>query len=97
VTSAINLAAGATAASNTFAVTNTSVYKVITFLTLNSGQAPAVRISDGVGAAKSNEVQLAEGVNVVTLTATASGTWNLLIYNTDVANFALTKIYVFKT
>ena len=96
VTSAINAAGSADARSNTFSVTSGDVVKVITFLTKTSGELPSVAlIESGVGE-RSNKVQLAEGVNIVTLTATATVTVSLNITNTDAANFALSNIYVFK-
>jgi len=96
VTSAINLADAAESRSNEFSVTSGDVVKVITFLTKTSGELPSVAlIENGVGE-KSNIVQLAEGINIVTLTATATATVSLLINNTTAANFSLSDIYVFK-
>lgn len=97
ITSGINIADSAIAQSNTFNIANGDVWKVATFLTLNSGQAPYVSLLEvGVGA-KSNIVQLSEGLNIATLTATADVTGAVLaIENTAASNFALSTVYVWK-
>jgi predicted secreted protein len=96
ITSAINATGSAYTISNGFAVTNTSSYKVITFLTKNSGQLPSVSITEINYTNVSNVVALTEGLNIVTLTVTSNCAGGLKIINTGAANFAMTPIYVFK-
>ncbi len=96
ITSAINAAGAAYANSNAIAVVTDDVFKVITVLTLTSGQVPAIVLDDSGDI--SNQANLASGVNVITLTATgdaAAGT--LRIENSDASNFSTSNIYVFKT
>jgi hypothetical protein len=94
VSSAINLAGTASAGTDSFAVVTGDVFKVFTFLTLNSGEAPSVFLYSAGNI--SNVVQLSEGVNSITLTATGTGTGTLHLTNTAAANFAITKTYVKK-
>lgn len=98
VTSAISASGVRYANSNVFSVDNAGVYKVFTFLTVNSGQAPTVKlVGTAGGVAISNTESMTAGVNVVTLTATsADATSYLEIGNTAACNFALSKTYVFK-
>jgi hypothetical protein len=96
ITSAINAAGAAYANSNAIAIATGEVYKVITFLTLTSGQVPAIVLDDSGDI--SNQVNLAAGLNVITLTATddaAAGT--LRIENSGASNFTTSNIYVFRT
>jgi predicted secreted protein len=95
ITTAINTGGSVTAFSNTVAITDTSVYEVIFYLNLNSGQLPTFVLSDG-SSNKSNAVQSVAGLNVITLTATGTGTYYLKMYNTSAANFYTTPIYLFK-
>jgi hypothetical protein len=97
-TSLINLAGNAYAKSNTFAVSSGDVIKVITFLTVNSGQVPSVAIFEvgGGAAAISNVVPLVAGLNIVTLTVTSTKSGCLNISNTGAADLALSHIYAFK-
>lgn len=95
VSSAINSAGAANALSNTMSITSGSSYKVITYLTLNSGELPSVRLYGG-GSARSNQAAMVSGPNVVTLVATGTGSYSLELTNTAAANFSLTDIYVFK-
>jgi len=97
ITSGINLADAALAQSNTFSVADGDVWKVATFLTLNSGQAPYFSLVEvGVGAI-SNVAQLSEGLNIVTLTATDTVAAAVLaLENIAAANFALSTIYAWK-
>ncbi len=81
--------------SDVFAVTINQVIKVITFLTLNSGQAPSVVLDEAGVGDKSNTVALVAGLNVATLTATASVNVELKILNTAATNFSTSPIYVF--
>ncbi len=97
VTSAINLADSAAADTNTFSVTSGDIVKLAVFLTLNSGQAPTVKLTDPEASDYSNDETLAEGLNIVTLTAT--GTYAavvLRILNTAAANWSMSNIYLFK-
>ena len=97
VTSAINLADSAAADTNTFSVTSGDIVKLAVFLTLNSGQAPTVKLIDPEASDYSNDETLAEGLNIVTLTAT--GTYAavvLRILNTAAANWSMSNIYLFK-
>lgn len=83
------------ALSNNMSITSGATYKVITYMTLNSGTAPSIRLDDG--SAKSNTVQLSAGPNVATLVATGTGTYQLNIFVTSAStNYSLTNIYVFK-
>lgn len=95
VTSAINLAGTATTLSTVSAVVNTATYKVVFFLTLNSGQVPSVVITDA-GAGKSNAVAAVAGINVITLVATDTGNYSLQFYNTAAANWSTSNIYWFR-
>jgi len=97
-TSLINNAGSAYAKSNTFAVTTGDVIKVITFLTVNTGQAPSVAIFEvgGGAAAISNVVALIAGLNIVTLTVTDTHDGCLNISNTGASNLKTSPIYAFK-
>lgn len=96
ITSAINIGGGAYELSNIFAVTNLSTYKVITFLTMNSGELPTISFNDAGSGDKSNAVVMANGLNIITLIATASGNWSLFFQNTNPSDFSTSPIYVFK-
>lgn len=97
IASAINAAGGVTVLSNTFSVTNAASYKVITFLTKNSGQLPECLLRyNSDGSALSNAVSLVEGVNVITLVATDTSTGCLGFGNTAACNWSTSNIYCFK-
>jgi len=97
ITSAINASGAAYCSSNALSVGNTYTYKVITFLTKTSGQLPTVGIYDNSSAFISNQVALVEGINIITLTATATdASASLRFTNSAAANFSLTNIYFFK-
>lgn len=98
ITSAINAASTAYANSNAIDLTDEDVIKVLTFLTLTSGEAPYIEfVAAAGGAAVSNQVQLSAGVNMVTLTATATDATSYLeITNTGASNYALGSTYIFK-
>ncbi len=81
--------------SDTFAIDSGTSVKVITFLTLNSGEAPSVVLDEAGVGDRSNSVAVVAGLNVVTLTATASATVELKIVNTAATNFSTSPIYVF--
>ena len=94
--SLINSAGTAYAKSNTFAVTSASVYKLLIFITLTSGQLPDVALFEVSGAAISNVETLKEGLNLVTLTATDTHDGCLNISNTDATSLATSSIYLYK-
>jgi len=97
VSSAIDAAGGAVNETNEISVTDTNVYKFVTFATINSGEVPSVGLWSGA-AYISNEVALSAGINFVTLTATATdATSTLSIENTAACNFALTECYLWNT
>jgi predicted secreted protein len=96
-TSLINDAGSAYANSNAISVANTGVYKFVTFLTLNSGELPKVGLWDNTSAYISNNPSLVAGLNIVTLTATATdATASLRITNTGTSDMVTTPIYLFK-
>ena len=101
VTSAIDAGGGAVADSNIIAVTDTHVYKLVTFLTLTGAlELPTVGIYDTSAVAYiSNQPSLAAGLNFISLTATATEAVDafLRIENTAACNFALTTIYIWDT
>lgn len=98
IVSAINAAGTAYVMSNVISVANTGVYKLAVFLTLNSGQAPSVAIYDNTSADISNVVVLVAGLNLITLTSTATdASASLRIRNTGASNFALSPLYLFRT
>lgn len=99
ITSAINAALDASAASNQIVVTTGDVLKCFFYLTLNSGQLPTFKINDyGVGAI-SNVVTAVEGLNAMTFTLASNATQFevLMIANTLASNFKTSPIYLFKT
>ncbi len=94
-TSLVNVAGTAYSLSNAISVTDEYVYKLFVYVVLNSGELPSVGIWDNTSAYISNEVQLSEGPNVVTLTATATdGTSSLRISNTDATDLETSSIYL---
>jgi hypothetical protein len=96
ITSAINAAGGALAESNTFAVLTAEVYKVAFYLTKTSGELPSFLLYENGVADRSNTVAAVEGLNLMTLTVSASATVLLKIVNTGAANWKTSPIYVFK-
>jgi predicted secreted protein len=94
--SLINSAGSAYCKSNTFSVTDTYVYTVITFLTKNSGELPSVTLYEvgGGAGAISNTVAMTEGLNFIKLTATSTKSGCLNITNTGASNLAMTDIYI---
>ena len=97
-TSLINSAGAAYAKSNTFAVTDGDIIKVVTFLTKNSGELPSIAIFEvgGSAAAISNVVALTAGLNIITLTVTDTHDGCLNISNADAADLEMSNIYAFK-
>jgi hypothetical protein len=96
ITAAVNAAGSAYANSNTFAIATGEVFKVIVVLALASGQVPAIVLDDTGDI--SNQVNLANGVNVITLTATDdAATGTLRIENSGASNYSTSNVYVFKT
>jgi len=100
VTSAIDAGAGAVADSNIISVTDTHVYKLVTFLTNTAGELPTVGIYDTSAVAYiSNQPSLTAGINFATLTATATEAADafLRIENTAACNWQMTTIYIWDT
>lgn len=76
-----------------------TVIKVVFFLTLNSGVAPGVEIANSGGGQSSNTEVSVAGVNIITLTATAGGGGEYLLFRNeagDVSNFSTSNVYVFE-
>lgn len=98
ITSAIETGVSGSAYSTpNFNVTTGEVFKVITFLTKNSGALPAIRLDSGAGTL-SNVVTCVEGLNYATLTATGdSANGKLFFTNAAAANWLTSPIYIFKT
>ena len=84
--------------SNTIDLTDEDVVKVLTFVTLTSGELPSFVLSASAGgAAVSNAVQCKAGVSMMTLTVTATDSTSVLeISNTGAVNAAIGNTYVFK-
>lgn len=97
ITSAISSGSNKTAMSNVFDIANTGVYKVALFLTLTSGELPSIALLEPLAGNRSNLEALVEGLNIVTLTATADVTDGVLrILNTAATNFSTSKVYLWK-
>jgi hypothetical protein len=97
ITSAISASGTKYALSNTFAITSGEEYIIITYLVLNSGQAPLVLLVDSTVSNISNVVALAAGLNIITLTATGSSVaGKLRIVNTDATNYLTSAVLVMK-
>jgi predicted secreted protein len=86
--------------SDGISITDEDEVKVIFFLTLNSGTAPTFAILDGAGgSAISNTEVAADGLNMLTLTATSTDASSVLTFyseNGEAANFETSNIYAFK-
>lgn len=96
-TSLINTTGAAYAKSNSFTVTNLSVYKLLVQVTMVSGQVPNVTlIEDDSTTSISNVATLVNGLNIITFTATATHTGRLYITNTGASNLSTSSIYLFK-
>lgn len=97
ITSAINLGGTGYCISNWISLTTGDTYKVVFFLTKNSGELPNVNLINVIsGAPISNTVAANEGVNVITLVATGTEGGGLGFSNTDAANWSTSNIYWFK-
>ena len=97
ITSAISSGSNKTAMSNVFNIVDTGIYKVALFLTLNSGQLPSIALLEPLAGNRSNTEALVEGLNIVTLTATANVAEGVLrILNTAASNYFTSKVYVWK-
>jgi hypothetical protein len=97
ITSAINTGGVPYCNSNTISVVNGGVYKVALYLTLNSGQVPAISLWDNTSANISNLVALTAGLNIVTLICTSTdASASLRFKNTADSNFSTSDIYLFK-
>jgi hypothetical protein len=98
ITSAINAAGTAYVRSNVLATTDTGVYKLATFLTKTSGELPSVALYDNTSANISNVVALTEGLNLITLTATATdASASLRFTNAGAANWSTSSLFLFRT
>lgn len=96
-TSLINSGGTAYANSNELSIAITGIYKLAVFITKNSGQLPTVGLWDNTSAYISNQVALVEGLNLVTLTATATdASSSLRITNTSASNLVTSPLYLFK-
>jgi hypothetical protein len=95
ITSAINLAGTATVYSNVISIIKGETIRVILFFTLNSGELPSVRLCLA-GVDKSNSETLSAGLNVVTLTATETGSFPFRISNGNASNFSITEIIILR-
>lgn len=96
ISSAIIASGSASANSNTFSVTSGDIIKLAVFVTSTSGELPIVEIRESGAGAISNIENLVAGLNIVTLTVTATKTAYLTIRNTGAANWAMSNIYLFK-
>jgi hypothetical protein len=98
ITSAVKSSAGAKfCQTNTISIADTGVYKLALFLTKTSGALPTVGLWDNTSAYISNSAVLAEGLNLVTLTATSTdASASLRFSNTANANWSTSPIYLFK-
>jgi|WetSurMetagenome_2_1015567.scaffolds.fasta_scaffold00157_49 hypothetical protein len=98
ITSAIKSTAGAKfCQSNTISVADTGIYKLAVFITSNSGALPTVGIWNNTSAYISNTEVLVAGLNLITLTATATdASASLRFSNTGNANFSTSPLYLFK-
>jgi len=100
VTSAINTAGNGViyseANNDDFDIENDEVITVILFLTLNSGALPGISLTtNDTTSVISNAPTLAEGINVVTLTATqAAEQARIRIFNSANSNFSTSEIWV---
>jgi len=100
VTSAINTAGNGViyseATNDDFDIENDEVITVILFLTLNSGALPGISLTtNDTTSVISNAPTLAEGINVVTLTATqAAEQARIRIFNSANSNFSTSEIWV---
>jgi predicted secreted protein len=96
ITSAITAAGNCAVTSNVISVATTGVYKFAVFLTV-TGQVPTVGIWDNTGSFISNQVALVAGLNIVTLTATATdASSSLRIINTSAANWSMGNLSLFR-
>ena len=96
ISSAIIASGSASANSNEFSVTSGDIIKLAVFVTSTSGELPIVEIRESGATAISNIENLVAGLNIVTLTVTATKTAYLTIRNTGAANWAMSNIYLFK-
>ena len=98
ITAAVKSSAGTKVCmSNTISVADTRVYKLATFLTLNSDSAPTVGIWDNTSAFISNTQLMTSGLNLISLTATATDvSASLKFQNTGNGNWSTSPIYLFK-
>jgi hypothetical protein len=97
ITSAVAASGSKYARSNALAIADDGVYKCAVFLTLISGEAPLIILTDSTVSNLSNAVTLVAGLNIVTLTATGTDAAGFLkITNTAATNYATSKVYLWK-
>ena len=97
ITSAISASGSKYAISNEISIADDGVYKCAVFLTLISGEAPLIILTDSTVSNLSNAVTLVAGLNIVTLTATGTDAAGFLkITNTAATNYATSKVYLWK-
>lgn len=98
IISAINAAGNADSFSNVIPINIGKTLTIITYLTKISGQLPSINLAKSDTNDASSIVALAEGLNVVTLTATATDPAGFLrIRNTGAASFNTSEILVIKS
>lgn len=97
ITSAISSGGTEQGQTNTFDIADDEVYKVALFLTLNSGQAPYIALTNQYTGDISNRVTLTAGLNLVTLTATATKVGGVIrLVNTEASNYLTSVVYAWK-
>lgn len=98
ITSAIKSTAGTKyCQSNVISVADAGIYKLALFLTSNSGALPTVGIWNNTSAYISNTTALVAGLNIVTLTSTATdASASLRFSNTGNANWSCGNVSLFR-
>lgn len=90
-------AGGGSLMSNVISVANTGVYRMIVFISERTGQLPVVGIWDNTSAYISNQVDLIDGLNFITLTVTATdASASFKFLNTGAASWKTSPIYLFR-
>jgi len=92
ITSAVNAAGAAWCQSNSFDVKTGDTFKLITYLTLNSGELPTVYLLEIGVVIRSNITQMVSGYNEISLTATGNGTVVFMFTNTAAADWETAEI-----
>ncbi|MFH1194084.1 MAG: hypothetical protein V1720_00145 [bacterium] len=89
--------AAAIVESNDISIATGGIYKLLVRITMTSGQLPTVGLWDNTSAYISNQETLIAGLNLVTLTATATdATASLRWTNSAATNLVTSSIYLFK-